>query len=50
LVAVSRTACDDVEGGARNYHDANFLTLHRVKDFRSRSMAESCVDPKSLGW
>jgi hypothetical protein len=49
-VVVSRTAFDDAEGGARNYHDANSLTFHRVKDFRSRSMADSCVDPKSLGW
>ena len=50
LVVVSRTAFDDAEGGAHNYHDANYLTFHRVKDFRSRSMADSCVDPKSLGW
>ena len=50
MVAVSRTAFDDAEGGAHNYHDANYLTFHRVKDFRSRSMADSCVDPKSLGW
>ena len=50
LVAVSRTAFDDAEGGARNYHDANYLTFHRVRNFRSRSMADSCVDPKSLGW
>jgi hypothetical protein len=50
LVVVSRTAFDDVEGGAHDYHDANYLTFHRVKDFRSRSMADSCVDPKSLGW
>jgi hypothetical protein len=50
LVAVSRTACDDAEGGARGFHDANYLTFHRVQDFRVRSMADSCVDPKSLGW
>lgn len=50
VVVVSRTAFDDAEGGARNYHDANYLTFHRVKDFRSRSMADSCVDPKGLGW
>jgi len=50
LVVVSRTAFDDAEGGAHDYHDANYLTFHRVKDFRSRSMADSCVDPKSLGW
>ncbi|MEO6134448.1 MAG: exo-alpha-sialidase [Ginsengibacter sp.] len=34
IVFVSRTAFDDAEGGARNYHDANYLTFHRVKKFR----------------
>ncbi|HVV00389.1 MAG TPA: sialidase family protein [Verrucomicrobiae bacterium] len=34
IVAVSRTAFDDGEGGANRYHDANFLTFHRFKDFR----------------
>ena len=31
IVAVSRTAF----GGAHSYHDANYLTFHRVHDFRS---------------
>jgi hypothetical protein len=35
VVAVSRTAYDDGIGGAANYHDANFITFHRVADFRS---------------
>jgi hypothetical protein len=34
LVAVCRTAFDDATGGAHNYHDANFLTFHRIKNFR----------------
>lgn len=34
IIAVSRTAFDDEEGGADNYHDANFITFHRVVDFR----------------
>ena len=34
LVAVSRTAYDDGLGGAHNYHDANYLTFHRIADFR----------------
>ncbi|QDU56868.1 sialidase family protein [Aeoliella mucimassa] len=34
LLAVVRTATDDGQGGAHNYHDANYLTLHRIKDFR----------------
>ena len=36
LIAVLRTAFDDAEGGAHNYHDANFLTFHRWKNFRER--------------
>jgi len=35
IVAVSRTACDDGLGGAHNYHDANFITFHRIANFRS---------------
>jgi len=34
LIAVSRTAYDDGLGGAHTYHDANFMTFHRVKGFR----------------
>lgn len=39
LVAVCRTAW----GGA-NYHDANFITFHRVKSFRTQTMADSPPD------
>ncbi|MGM0488526.1 MAG: sulfatase-like hydrolase/transferase [Planctomycetota bacterium] len=35
VVAVSRTAYDDGLGGAHNYHDANFMTFHRIDDFRT---------------
>ena len=35
LVAVVRTAWDDDQGGAHNNHDANFLTFHRWKNFRT---------------
>lgn len=34
IVFVSRTAYDDGIGGAANFHDANFLTFHRIKNFR----------------
>lgn len=37
LIAVCRTAWDDEEGGARNNHDANFLTFHRWSNFRKLS-------------
>lgn len=35
IIAVSRTAYDDGLGGAANYHDANFITFHRIRDFRT---------------
>ena len=35
IVYVSRTAFDDGVGGAHSFHDANYLTFHRVTDFRS---------------
>ena len=35
LVVVSRTAYDDEFGGAHSFHDANYLTFHRVCDFRN---------------
>ena len=34
LIFVSRTAFDDGQGGAHNQHDANYLTFHRIADFR----------------
>jgi hypothetical protein len=34
IIFLSRTAYDDEFGGAHNYHDANFLTFHRIKNFR----------------
>jgi hypothetical protein len=37
IIAVVRTAFDDGEGGAHTYHDANFLTFHRWKNFRELS-------------
>lgn len=40
LVAVSRTAYDDGLGGAHNYHDANYLTFHRLADFRQADQLE----------
>ena len=34
LVAVVRTAFSDAAGGAHTYHDANYLTFHRLENFR----------------
>ncbi|WP_425398110.1 sialidase family protein [Aeoliella sp.] len=33
MIAVVRTATDDGLGGPHNYHDANFLTFHRIEDY-----------------
>jgi hypothetical protein len=35
IIAVSRTAYEDGMGGADNYHNANFITFHRIKQFRN---------------
>lgn len=34
IVFVSRTGYDDEYGGATNYHDTNFITFHRIKDYK----------------
>jgi len=34
IIFVSRTAFDDEENGAHQAHDANYLTFHRIKNFR----------------
>jgi len=34
IIFVSRTAYDDGLGGAHSAHDANYLTFHRIKNFR----------------
>lgn len=40
LLAVFRTAADDGLGGAPHYHDANFITFNRIKNFRQRTMED----------
>jgi hypothetical protein len=40
VVAACRTAFDDGFGGARRAHDANFLTFHRVPNFRRLTMSD----------
>ncbi|WP_439488339.1 exo-alpha-sialidase [Algoriphagus sp.] len=34
ILFLSRTAYEDGVGGAHNNHDANFLTFHKIKNFR----------------
>src|SRR5690606_28763177 len=36
IIFLSRTAYNDGLGGAHNNHDANFLTFHRIENFRKR--------------
>lgn len=41
IIAACRTAYDDGLGGAHNNHDANFLTFHRIANFRRLTMSDS---------
>jgi hypothetical protein len=41
MIAVVRTAFDDDAGGAHNQHDANFITFHRFKGFRTLTLKDS---------
>lgn len=35
ILYVVRTAFDDQEGGAANYHNTNYMTFHRLENFRA---------------
>jgi hypothetical protein len=48
MIAVIRTADDDVDGGAHNQHDANFLTFHRFENFRDLTSVDSVVSVEFL--
>lgn len=41
MIAASRTAYDDGLGGAHQFHDANYLTFHRIRNFHLLKMADS---------
>ncbi len=41
IIALCRTAYNDGNEGARNFHDANYLTFHRWKNFRNLNIADS---------
>ncbi len=38
IIAVSRTAYDDGLGGAHTAHDANYITFHRIRNFRELTL------------
>lgn len=44
IIAVSRTAHDDGAGGAHNCHDANYMTFHRIKQFRKRTLEDPTLN------
>ena len=44
LIAVVRTAFDDAADGAHNQHDANYLTFHRIRNFRKLTMKDSVAE------
>ncbi|WP_459555900.1 sialidase family protein [Lacunimicrobium album] len=44
LIVASRTAFKDDSGNAHNQHDANYLTFHRIQNFRDLTMKDSCAD------
>src|SRR5690606_15735712 len=43
MLVLSRTAYDEGEEVAHNNHDANFLTFHRIENFRQK--ATNIIDP-----
>ena len=47
IVAAIRTAYDDGLGGAHRYHDANFLTFYRIKNFRTLKMNRAASDGRA---
>ncbi|WP_438480073.1 exo-alpha-sialidase [Oleiharenicola lentus] len=49
MIALSRTAFEDGQGGARSTHDANYLTFHRWKNFRQLTLKDSVVPLEQLG-
>ena len=46
IIAICRTAFADAAGGAHNYHDANFLTFHRLVNFRQFGPAAKAGGPE----
>lgn len=46
IVAAVRTAFDDEAGGAHNAHDANFLTFHRIRNFRKAAAVPGVMQAK----
>lgn len=41
IIVASRTAYDDGLGGAHSFHDANYLTFHRIRRFRELTLKDA---------
>lgn len=48
IILASRTAFDDAQGGAHRAHDANYLTFHRIENFRQLTQASLTQDNPEL--
>ena len=48
LIALVRTAHDDGVGGAHNFHDANYMTFHRIPRFRGLTVADSVIPAEAV--
>lgn len=48
IIFASRTAYEDEFGIARNQHDANYLTFHRITKFRNRSLSDSALNDRLI--
>jgi len=47
IIVASRTAFDDEQGTAHNFHDANYLTFHRIVSFRKKGTVKLIGEPFS---
>ena len=45
MIVLSRTAYDDPFNGANSFHNANYLTFHRIENFRD---LDSAVTEKTM--
>jgi hypothetical protein len=52
IIAASRTACGQGDDAAPRQHDANYLTFHRLRDFRLLKMDDSAYGarPGDRAW
>jgi predicted neuraminidase len=49
IIAASRTAYDDNADGANSFHNANYLTFHRIENFRDLKMPPTASTTSKAG-